>query len=386
MLKKQPSKNPSPFSDPSELIRRIYVEESILDLPYTREILTKAKPIPVEIIKDRCVPDLPGGQQKGGMAGYIKNLTLGKQNLFLSLNRGRFLKACPATREYRCCDYQVLNIGMNCPMDCVYCILQAYMNNPWLSFYVNVDDLLAELDEAFRSEPQTFRRIGTGEFTDSMALDRLTGLSRILVEYMSGKQTAVLELKTKTAVIDNLQGIDHKGRTVVSWSLNSPVIMQKEELKTASLNQRLEAASRCAEMGYKIGFHFDPVIFHPGWQQGYAETISRMFAAVPPEKIVWISIGALRYLPALKSIATTRFPNSNFFHEEFITGLDNKSRYFRPLRVEMYKLIHDLLRANANARTCIYLCMESDEIWQEVFGFSPEDKGGLPAMLDRAVN
>ncbi len=29
--------------------------------------------------------------------------------------------------------------------------------------------------------------------------------------------------------------------------------------------------------------------------------------------------------------------------------------------------------------------MESDEIWQEVMGYVPEDKGGIPAMLDKTV-
>jgi spore photoproduct lyase len=29
--------------------------------------------------------------------------------------------------------------------------------------------------------------------------------------------------------------------------------------------------------------------------------------------------------------------------------------------------------------------MENNEIWQEVFGFIPEEKGGLPGMLDEAV-
>jgi hypothetical protein len=29
--------------------------------------------------------------------------------------------------------------------------------------------------------------------------------------------------------------------------------------------------------------------------------------------------------------------------------------------------------------------MENNKIWQEVFGFTPDDRGGLAAMLDRAV-
>ncbi len=364
--------------DPADHIAMIHVEPDCIDHPVTRNIIARAGDIPVEVI----------GNEKSRMPDlgiYPQSLTTGKRHLLLGRNRGKFFKPCPGTKEYLCCDYQVLNIGMNCPMDCVYCILQAYLNNPYLSFFVNVEDMLAELTEAFAHKPEQFWRIGTGEFTDSLALDRLTGLSRILVEFMRDKSSAVLELKTKTAVIDNLEGLDHGGRTIVAWSLNSPEIVAKEELRTASLDQRLAAAAKCASWGYRLAFHFDPIIYHSGWQKGYAETIDRLFAAVPKEKIAWISMGCLRYLPSLKKIAGQRFPNSRFFHEEFIEGLDNKARYFRTLRVEMYQHLYKLLQQKADPGTCIYLCMENNEIWQEAFGFIPEERGGLPKMLDQAV-
>jgi spore photoproduct lyase len=96
-------------------------------------------------------------------------------------------------------------------------------------------------------------------------------------------------------------------------------------------------------------------------------------------------MGALRFLPALKNIASGRFPGSRFFHEEFVLGLDNKSRYFRPLRTEMYRFMGQQLSRHLDPDTCLYFCMESDEIWRDVFGFSPEERGGLPAMLDLAA-
>ena len=65
--------------------------------------------------------------------------------------------------------------------------------------------------------------------------DSLTGLSRVLVEFMRDQKSAVLELKTKTAVIGNLDGLDHGGRTVVAWSLNTPAIFAGEEFRTASV-------------------------------------------------------------------------------------------------------------------------------------------------------
>ncbi|MCL2790273.1 MAG: DNA photolyase [Desulfobulbus sp.] len=363
-------------NDPAHFVTRLHVAEDCLDLLYTREIIARAN-LPVTVVGARDTPAMDGD--------YPANLTAGKRHLLLCRNRGAFFKPCPGTREYRCCDYQVLNIGMNCPMDCVYCILQAYLNNPWLSFFVNVEDLFAELDQALAAEPNRFFRIGTGEFTDSLALDSLTRLSPRLVTYMAGQNNAVLELKTKSVNIANLEGLDHRGRTIVAWSLNSPPVMAREEIRTAALEERLRAAARCAAWGYSLAFHFDPIILHPGWQDGYSFTIDRLFAAVPAESIAWISLGALRYLPPLKQIAAARFPASRFFYQEFIDGLDGKRRYIRPQRVGMYRLILDGLRRRAHPRTCLYFCMENDAIWQEVFGFVPADHGGLPAMLDRAA-
>jgi len=364
--------------DPSVHINKIFVEEGCAGLPYTRQILARAGDVPVQTV--------PGAEIAGfDDPPYPHNLRQGKKSLLLCRNRGRFFKPCPATRQYRCCEYQVLNIGMNCPMDCVYCILQAYLNTPWLSFFVNTDDLLAELAAAFAAEPERIWRIGTGEFTDSLALDRLTGLAAILVDFMKDKKNAVLELKTKSAVVGNLRGLDHRGRTIVAWSLNSPGVMRAEELRTATLDERLTAAARCAEWGYRLAFHFDPVIWHDDWRQGYAATIDALFDRVPAEAIAWISMGCLRYLPHLKDIAGVRFPGSRFFHEEFITGLDGKRRYFRTRRVTMYRHLLDRMAKRLHGRTCVYLCMESDEIWREVFGFAPDERGGLPAMLDAAV-
>lgn len=365
-----------PSLDPARHIAALHVAKDCLEHPYAREIIRRSG-LPVSVLEEDCLPDIAGT--------YPANMSKGKKHLFLCRQRGRFFKPCPGTREYQCCGYHVLNIGMNCPMDCVYCILQAYLNNPWLSFFVNVEDLFAELDQELQTHPERLYRIGTGEFTDSLALDSLTAFAPRLVEYMSRTSNGVLELKTKSVAVGNLKGLLHNGRTVLAWSLNSPPIMKREELLTAGLEERLAAAARCADWGYLLAFHFDPIIWHPGWEEGYRHTIKRLFATVPGERIVWISLGALRFLPRLKTIAGDRFPVSRFFYEEFVEGLDGKSRYFRPKRVEMYQVLVNELRRYAAETTCLYFCMESDVIWREVFGFAPEDKGGLATMLDQAI-
>lgn len=366
------------WRDPSRYIEEIFVEENCLNYEYTQEILS-ATDLPWSVVPERGKPNSLDDE-------FVYNLTRGKKQLFLCENRGQFYKPCPGTREYQCCDYQVLHTGSNCPIDCVYCILQAYLNAPWVTSYVNIDKLFLELTDGLGENSDAFFRIGTGEFTDSLALDNITKLSEKLVPYFADTTNAVLELKTKSAVIENLRSLQHNGRTVVAWSLNSPEIMQKQELRAANLEERLTAAKQCAEWGYSLAFHFDPIVDYPGWEKGYLETINALYRLVPAKSIAWISLGALRYLPRLKDIGIQRFPGSRMYHNEFIVGLDGKSRYFRPRRTEMYKYIYGALKEKADPRTCIYFCMESDEIWKDVMGFAPDEKGGLGKLLDATMN
>ncbi len=363
--------------DPSIYLRSIYVEKSCADNPYVAEIVERAG-LGSTIISEKDIRSLLDGE-------YPAKLNEGKKTLLLCRNHGEFLKDCPGTRVYRCCDYRVINVGLGCPMDCVYCILQAYLNNPYLRFFINVEDLFSELQKKLDHFDGSVMRIGTGEFTDSMALDRITGMSRRLVDFFGKQKKGVLELKTKSAYVDNLEGLNHNQRTIVAWSLNSREIVKSQEIRAASIDQRLQAARQCIEWGYDCAFHFDPIIAYPGWENGYREVVSTLFEKIPAPRIRWISLGGFRYLPALKKIGTARFPQSEIFHHEFIEGMDDKLRYFRSFRVELYKLIYHEIMSRADTRTCVYFCMESDEVWRDVMGFSPDEKGGIPAMLDKSV-
>ncbi len=298
--------------------------------------------------------------------------------------RGRFLKSCPGTRHYHCCGYRILNFGVQCTLGCTYCILQAYLNQPNPRLFGNVEDLFRELTEELSSHPETLYRIGTGEFTDSLLFDPWTAFTRELVPFFARQPNAVLELKTKTHFIENLKELDHGGHTIVAWSLNAEKVVRREEPLAASLDERLDAARRCAAWGYPLAFHFDPMIDHANWREGYGAVIDRLFSAVDPQRVVWVSLGALRFMPDLKPIIATRHPGSRILGGEFIRGLDGKMRYFRDIRVDLYRFMVERIRA-IDPGLPVYLCMEGGDLWREAFGFAPEERGGLSAMLDRAV-
>ncbi len=298
--------------------------------------------------------------------------------------KGRFIRSCPATKYYHCCGYVILHFGERCTIGCTYCILQAYWNQPCLRIFGNIDDMLSEVEKMLDSHKDTLFRIGTGEFTDSLLLDPWTGFSEILVPYFANKDNAILELKTKTIFIERLKHLKHKGHTIVSWSLNAPNIVSQEEGKAAPISDRLFAAKKCAEWGYFLAFHFDPIFYFPGWEKAYSETLQQLFETIPSDRIVYISLGSFRFMPELKKEILKKRPAWKLASGEFIMSPDGKMRYFRDIRIELYKFFVSRIR-EFDPTLCVYLCMESGKVWEKAFGFHPRDKGGLPAMLDSAV-
>src|SRR5512136_3469961 len=77
----------------------------------------------------------------------LDEFDLDKETLRFVSFPGQLLKPCPGTREYLCCGYQILNIGTNCPLDCSYCILQAYFNQPSLRVFVNLEEQLEAIGQ-----------------------------------------------------------------------------------------------------------------------------------------------------------------------------------------------------------------------------------------------
>jgi spore photoproduct lyase len=358
-------------------IERIYLDEKAEKDWVSLTILKSLSQIPVERIRDKrslikqflSLPDPIG---------------VGKKNLLLTRSYGRRLKPCPGTSNHICCGYYVINAVTNCPMDCSYCVLQGYLNNPFLTVYTNWDELLQEIESFLSGHPQFLPRLGTGELSDSLALDSIFLLSPVLIPFFAERNNAILELKTKSAEVDKLLHLDHRGKTVISWSLNPSQMIEEEERRTASLEERIDAAKKCQTMGYPIGFHFDPIIHYVGWEKGYQETIFSLFNRIDPKRVAWISLGGFRYPPQLKGIAMERFPKTGVFLGELFPGKDAKFRYLKEIRVEMYQKMVEWLRA-VDPNLFIYLCMESKEVWEKVFGWSPSGSGHLNHLFEKRL-
>lgn len=363
---------------PLSPVHTVYVENRVAHTAMTRRVLERlGHGVDVQFTDDPAEVTARYDLRRGAHRR-------GKQALLLHDFRGEAIKPCPGTPEYLCCLYQILNFAVGCPLDCTYCILQDYFSNPLLTVQANPDAFLGAAAEILRSTPEQFWRLGTGEFADSLALEPLTDYAPLLVEFIRDFPNAMLELKSKAVHVDKLLDLDHQGRTVCAWSMNWEKVTEEEELKASSIEERLEAARKCEAAGYRLAFHFDPILPEPGWEAGYEKTVRRIFETVRPESIVWISLGCFRHTPGLEWTIRERFPKNRYTYGEFILGGDKKMRYPQPLRIAVYRKMMEWIRQYGGPGPVVYFCMENAQVWQAVMGRVPKNNEVLGKWLDHA--
>ncbi|MBU0671930.1 MAG: hypothetical protein KJ732_02755 [Candidatus Margulisbacteria bacterium] len=273
------------------------------------------------------------------------------------------IRPCPCAVNHVSCGYIVISHILGCPFNCSYCFLHTFYGKDEIVVYDNEADIVAQVSNYMKAAKKPLR-IGTGQYSDSLALPEARSLAIKLVNFFVQQKDHLFELKTKSDQVDDLLTLDHKGRTVVAWSVNPEKIAASDELGAVSLGERLNAARKCVEAGYPVAFHFDPIIYYSGWADDYKEVVDLIFAEIKPQNIAWISLGALRYQPELKDIIEKRFPDSRITWEEREAGEDGKMRYLKPVRIKMFQKMNEFIRQRSK-EVYVYLCMESADVWQK---------------------
>lgn len=333
----------------------LYIEHEARAYPLTQEILARWPDLPVQYIEsyhDMAVRQL----------GLNRRIAMEKRALILAVKKGEMVKHVerdlfrPTPNEY----YIIHSMG--CPFDCEYCFLYDYLDHQRPTIFVNVPDLLVRLEEVIEAHSGEDNLVfHAGEFSDALAYDHLTNLSTPLVELFARKARARLELRTKSDYVENLLGLAHGGRTVVSWTFNAQEVVQSIEHRTATLAQRLIAAQRVQAHGYWVGLRFDPLVWFPKWREGYRAMIAQIFTVLDPALISDVSLGVFRATPGLKHVVQQRVRRSWLLAGEMVLCADGKYRYSKPVRREMYRALVTWIREFA-PQLKIESCMESPEV------------------------
>ncbi|MFO0929039.1 MAG: radical SAM protein [Gemmataceae bacterium] len=255
-----------------------------------------------------------------------------------------------------------------CPYGCSYCYLagtQGVRFSPTVKVFMNLDEILAQVDRQARKigRPEAFY---LGKLQDGMALDPLTGYSRVMIPFFARHPFARLRVLSKSADFDNVLDLDHGGHTVLCWSLNPPEVRRDYEVVTPPIADRIEAMRRCAAAGYPIRVMLMPIIPIPDWRRVYGTLLEQLLAQVRLDRITLG--GVCSYGPAL-NVTSEKLGSDNAIVRSLTVVSDSpddgRARYSHALRAELYSFMRDTIR-RYQPKLTIALCMESHALTDEV--------------------
>ncbi|MGR3303405.1 MAG: SPL family radical SAM protein [Candidatus Scalindua sp.] len=338
--------------------KKIFIEKEVVNSSVTQQILNKLPDVTVEYIDDYRNIRIEGNTTDD----VFKE---SKECLAIARKKGGLVK------QFRCRDGIIGNTeyfishGNNCNLDCEYCFLQSYFDNAVPTVFINHDEILTAIKDVLLTAGDKKTVFHAGELCDALAFDDLTGLSRKLIPLFSEHPNARLELRTKTTTIENLLTIPGTNNIVISWTFSPQLIVDTYEHKAPSLEERVRAAEEVQRAGYNVGICLDPIILCEDWFNNYKAMLEMLFDRLDITRIKFVSLGGFRYLPSLTRVIRDRNPETSLLLGEFVPCVDGKYRYFRPIRVEVYREIGKVIR-EITRDVKVSLCMETPEVWNGV--------------------
>lgn len=254
-----------------------------------------------------------------------------------------------------------------CPYGCKYCYLagtQGVKFSPTVKIYVNLPEMLDEIDRTAQrlGKPTSFY---IGKLQDPLALDPLTAYSTLLVPFFAEHPYARLTILTKSTNIDRLLELEHRGHTILSWSVNPPEVCNVFEENVPSVEERLEAMHCVVSSGYPVRAVMMPIIPVEGWQGIYTKFAEHLVKTVPIQRL---TLGGVCIYKGARKLMEQKLGSNNAISSNIESMArkigDGRARYSRVLREEIYSTIIGAAR-RLRPELELALCLEEPELWQK---------------------
>ena len=274
------------------------------------------------------------------------------------------LGACPVASEgTRCCNLLTLDAVESCGFDCSYCSIQSFYNQNKIGFDKDFKEKLLNLN----LDPNEVYHIGTGQSSDSLMWGNKEGILDALFNFARNNSNVILEFKTKSNNIKYFLENDVPKNIIVTWSLNTPTIIQNEEHLTASLEERISSARALADKGVLVGFHFHPIVVYKDYLDDYKKIYDTLINTFIADEVVLISMGTLTFIkPVIKQLRN-REMKTKILQMPFET-INGKQSYSIETKKEMFSHLYNSFKP-WHGKVYFYMCMEAHSLWKDVFGY-----------------
>ena len=294
--------------------------------------------------------------------------------------KNEVLGKCPVASEKTvCCNLITIDAIQGCSLGCSYCSIQTFYQNGKIAVDSNLEEKLRKIE----LDPQKNYHIGSGQSSDSLALGNSGGVLDAQLKFARRNSNIILEFKTKSKKIDYLLSQKLPSNIFITWSLNPQVIIDNEEHFTASLNQRLEAARKIADKGTIVGFHFHPIVYYDGWEDGYQMLVKQVMDNFSIEEIGMISMGTLTFIkPAINNLRKLGIPSKVL--QMPMSDASGKVSYPFETKKKIFSQVYNAFSLWHND-VFFYFCMEEQKLWQSVMGRCYQSNEEFEKSLFRSV-
>jgi len=298
-------------------------------------------------------------QMKGYTHGFVRAL-YGLPN-FYHLEDGHDKRK----RGIVCWSLYDLHSARGCFHKCQYC-----RRGRVTTLMLDIDGFLEHIDELMADNPwqKVFRY---DVETDCLILEPEYGMCRALVEHFAEIDDRYIILFSKSDNVDFLLDLEHKGHTIMLWTLSTPTVSREIERETATTEQRLEAARKCQDAGYSVRFKFKPIIPIANWREEATQTLEMLFDAVRPDNL---SMEMLFFYGDTVAELKQTFDMSLFdpdliklMEKREADGLitDQMHPFPDDFRAEVYGYYVDEIR-RLSPDTRVSLCAETKSMWERL--------------------
>ena len=314
----------------------IYYEEKAKDYELGKKLLEKYKDVPQFVIENHNNIEEMRKKENKEFPKMKRNLIIGirKTHKFVPNNK--------------ISDYLVPYTSSGCTAMCLYCYLVCNYNKcAYLRLFVNREQMLNKIIQtANESEKELVFEIGSN--SDLVLENSITGNLKWTIENFRKAEKGYITFPTKFDMVDDLLDIEGKERVIFRMSVNPKEIIQKIEMGTSQLEQRIEAINKLKEAGYKVGILIAPVIFVENWEELYKELIIYLDEKLSPKakQNVFFEVIFMTYSFIHRKINEEAFPSAiNLYNQDLMTGRGKgKYTYKQELRRRGEEYIGGLLK------------------------------------------
>ncbi|MEI7024689.1 spore photoproduct lyase [Paenibacillus sp. y28] len=287
----------------------VYFEPGALEYEKGRRIHAWAEEqnLPIRITPSHNrITGLPGESD-------LEKYRLAKRTLVVGVRKTLTFDTSKPSAEY------AIPIATGCMGHCHYCYLQTTLGaKPYIRVYVNTDDIMQAAKQYIDERAPEITRFEAACTSDPVGLEHISSSLRELIEFMGQEEYGRLRFVTKFHHVDSLLTAKHNNHTRFRFSVNADYVIKNFEPATSSFEERIEAAGKVARAGYPLGFIIAPIIWHDGWEQGYAALLQKLAHALPPEAVRDLTFELIqhRFTKTAKTVIEQRYPKTKLEMDE----------------------------------------------------------------------